>query len=105
MKTIVAKTIKFKDKTYWEPGTEVLITVHRDNPNCAVLTRVSDTQTKRINSLHLCDYFSEFEKFTPEDVEAAICDSVCTSLTGETVEPDGWDSEGFPSLLLACGLM
>ena len=34
-----------------------------------------------------------------------VCDSVCESVLGETVEPDGYDSEGSPSWLLALGMI
>jgi len=33
------------------------------------------------------------------EIEDAVCDSVCPSIGGETVEPDGWDSFGAPSWL------
>lgn len=32
-------------------------------------------------------------------------DGVCESVFGDRVEPDGWDSEGSPSWLLALGLI
>jgi hypothetical protein len=34
-----------------------------------------------------------------------VCDSTCESLDGCTVEPDGTCEHGFPSWLLAMGLM
>jgi len=40
-----------------------------------------------------------------DEIEDAVCDSVCLSIGGETVEPDGWDSNGAPSWLLALGLI
>ena len=36
-----------------------------------------------------------------KQLERWVCDSVCDSVFGSQVEPDGWDSEGSPSLLLA----
>lgn len=105
MKTVVTKAIKFKDGTSWKEGTEVIIEVPRDNPSMALLTRTSDMQVRKIHSLNLSSYFEEFEPFGMSDVEEAMMDSVCPSLTGDSVEPDGWDSEGFPSILLASGLI
>ena len=32
-------------------------------------------------------------------------EGICKSLSGKTVEPDGWDSDGTPSWLLALGLI
>jgi hypothetical protein len=38
-------------------------------------------------------------------LEHWVCDSVCDSVFGNQVEPDGWDHEGSPSWLLALGLV
>lgn len=38
-------------------------------------------------------------------LEHWVCDSVCDSVFGDQVEPDGWDSEGSPSWLLVLGLI
>ena len=48
---------------------------------------------------------SAFIPPTADEIEAAVCDSVCLSVGGETVEPDGWDSAGSPSWLMALGLV
>jgi len=48
---------------------------------------------------------SAFISPSMDEIEDAVCDSVCPSIGGETVEPDGWDSEGSPSWLLALGLI
>lgn len=48
---------------------------------------------------------SAFISPTMDEIEDAVCDSVCLSIGGETVEPDGWDSNGAPSWLLALGLI
>ena len=58
-----------------------------------------------INTLRLGRYFKGFDTFCPEDFEEAAMDCVAPSMTGERVEPDGWDSKGFPSILLAAGLI
>jgi len=38
-----------------------------------------------------------------EELEACVFDSVCTSITGSTVEPDGHGPDGAPSWLLLLG--
>jgi hypothetical protein len=38
-------------------------------------------------------------------LEKWVMDSVCKSVAGKTCEPDGWDSEGFPSWLLIMGII
>lgn len=42
---------------------------------------------------------------TFEDLERWTYDSVCESVLGETVEPDGYDEHGSPSWLIAYGLI
>lgn len=40
-----------------------------------------------------------------EDLERLVCDSICPSLTGDSVEPDGHGPDGAPSWLLVLGLV
>jgi hypothetical protein len=40
-----------------------------------------------------------------DELERLVCDSICPSLTGESVEPDGHDSHGAPSWMLLLGLV
>lgn len=40
-----------------------------------------------------------------DDLNRWVWDSVCDSVAGEQVEPDGWDSNGYPSWLLALGMI
>ena len=42
---------------------------------------------------------------TEEDLAEAVCDSVCETPNGTTVEPDGIDSDGVPSWLMIHGLI
>tara|TARA_R110002020_G_scaffold19364_2_gene67097 strand:+ start:5736 stop:5963 length:228 start_codon:yes stop_codon:yes gene_type:complete len=46
-----------------------------------------------------------FETPSFEEIRGWVFDSTCESLAGETVEPDGVDPDGFPSWLLAVGLV
>lgn len=54
---------------------------------------------------HLYVHFEEFVEVTMDMIQEAMMDGECLSMTGDTVEPDGWDSEGFPSILMAAGIM
>lgn len=45
------------------------------------------------------------ERPTTEQITDWVTDSVCESMLGYTVEPDGIDEEGSPSWLLALGLI
>ena len=42
---------------------------------------------------------------TMDQIEAWVCDSVCDTPSGETVEPDGHSHYGEPSWLLLLGLI
>jgi hypothetical protein len=44
-------------------------------------------------------YFEEFIELTYEVLQEAFFDK-CVSLTGQEVEPDGYDEKGFPSVLM-----
>ena len=46
-----------------------------------------------------------FDVPTFEELEGWVFDSVCETLEGGTIEPDGWDCEGCPSWLLVLGLV
>ena len=40
-----------------------------------------------------------------DELHSLVCDSICPSITGESVEPDGHDSHGAPSWMLLLGLV
>lgn len=44
-------------------------------------------------------YFEEFIEITHHVLQEAFFDR-CVSLTGQEVEPDGYDEKGFPSVLI-----
>ena len=104
MTTNLDRSIKFKDGSSWEAGTPVRITVKRDRATMAILTN-NKGEVRKVRRVNLSFWFNEFDTFTSDDLQEATFDGVCPSLTGASVEPDGWDSEGFPSLLLACGII
>lgn len=105
MKTFLKNSITFKDGSVWIDGTQVYIYVKQDQPRTAYLSQVEfPLDVKKVHSVNLYKWFEEFEKYSMSDIEEAVMDGHCPSLTGQDVEPDGWDSEGFPSLLLAAGM-
>ena len=107
MKAILKRSITFKDGETWNPGQTIIITVNPDRPMTAQLISHINTDYgnyKKVRSAHLYKWFDEFQSFTIDDLEEATIDGICPSLTGDMVEPDGWDSEGTPSILLACGM-
>lgn len=48
---------------------------------------------------------SAFRAPSIEELEEEYSDSVVQSVAGHRVEPDGWDSHGSPSWLLALGMI
>ncbi len=107
MKAVLKRLITFKDGQTWNPGQEIIITINHDRPTRAQLISQVNTDYgnyKTVRSANLYKWFDEFQSFNMDDIEEAIMDGACPSLTGDMVEPDGWDSEGTPSILLACGM-
>jgi hypothetical protein len=103
MRTTLRKSITFKDGTIWEAGQDVIIEVKKESPSRAILCLNGAPKTVRSASLH--KWFDEFISFNMDDLEGAVMDCSCPSLTGVEIEPDGWDSDGFPSILLAAGVI
>ena len=58
-----------------------------------------------ILSIKLGKYFDDFINVDEKEIEAACQDEVVPSLRGFDVEPDGHDEEGWPSILLAAGII
>lgn len=106
MNAITTSQITFKDGSVWEKGTRVNISVNPDRPTVAVLYNLNTEAEKRVRSIRLYRWFAnDFISIDEHDIEECIMDDVCPTLTGDMVEPDGWDSNGFPSLLLAMSLI
>ena len=88
------KAIKLKDGSTLPKGLPV--TFCQDNPSrCLVQGDRLEPYRVRVTSA-----------FRAPSIEALSEDtSVCESVAGETVEPDGWDSHGSPSWMLALGVI
>ena len=101
----VDRTIKLANGETVPAGVEVQIFVERKRPTFAKLY-YSPVGDIRINCANLWRYFDDFIKPTEDAITDALCDGVCPSIfQGVDIEPDGWDSDGFPSLLLALGMI
>jgi hypothetical protein len=48
---------------------------------------------------------SAFHPPSLDELQDAVNDGICPSVAGDSVEPDGWDSHGSPSWLLALGMI
>lgn len=70
----------------------------------ATWAKDGEAQTTRISALSAAKAL-EIEAPDEEQIKAWVHDSVCESILGERVEPDGVDEHGSPSWLLAMGLL
>ncbi len=102
MKCKLSSPLILKDGTNFPKGASFNVKVNKDKPTVAILTAASGREIK-IRSIGLSRYFKEFDK--PNFNSEEMMDSIVPSLTGESVEPDGWDEHGFPSMLLAAGMI
>lgn len=88
-------------------GERISIRVMENEPNMAYFLDVDTSECiGTLTSHKLWHYFEEFPK-APRlaDLQESLAVGCCPSLLGEEVEPDGWDEQGFPSYLLATGLI
>lgn len=103
MNATTTKEIKFKAEKNLAPipaGTECQIVFNNGNPVCHV--HAPGREPVRIACESLPNYFAnDFERPSMEQLGEWVNDGVCESLTGDTVEPDGWGPDGAPSWLLA----
>ena len=85
-------------------GTSVEVVIEKGFPT--IMTIKGPEFSVRCRSSNWNRYFSTNPK-PPSDkmIEKWTYDSICKSLNGKTVEPDGWDSDGTPSWLLALGMI
>ena len=105
MRAKLVNQISFKDGSIWLKGQTVIIDINHDRPTMAQLEN-SEGTTKRVRSISLYKWFDEFIQVSMDDLEEAAMDGSCPTITGySNVEPDGWDSEGMPSILLAAGVI
>lgn len=105
MKLIVDREIKLANGNAVPAGTMVNIFVEKKRPTFAEFF-YQPVGAIRISCANLHNYFNDFINPTDEVLMEAVMDGVCPSIySGYDVEPDGWDEEGFPSVLLAMGLV
>jgi hypothetical protein len=93
-----------KDGTTISKGTKVSVSFDQDRPHVARITLPSG-KVVTTKAIRLMNFVTGFVRYTQHDVNNAMCDDICPSLRGYDVEPDGWDEEGSPSLLMALSLI
>lgn len=101
MKT-TEKTITMKGGLVIEKGTEVNITpaMLKNGRKCHPSLCTLEYKGQRYG----VRYTSVFGEPSIEDIQEMVMDGNCTTPSGDTVEPDGHDSHGFPSWLIIFGM-
>jgi hypothetical protein len=89
------KSIKLKDGSTLPKGLHV--TFQPDCPSICLVHGTARDYRVRVTSA--------FRTPSMRRLEEWVCDSICESVAGDNVEPDGWDSNGSPSWLLALGMI
>ena len=90
------KQIRLKSGVILPAGLPVRF--YKDRPNaCTVANPDGKAYLVRVKNAFEVPSINELEDFAS--------DSVCPSIFGHTVEPNGWDHKGSPSWLLALGLI
>lgn len=95
------KELKFKSGLVIPVGGHAEVKPVEGKPWLASITY--GIQFTMVRSLKLWKYFKGFKK--PAANFGIYNDSAVPSLTGEMVEPDGYDSKGWPSMLVAGGFI
>jgi hypothetical protein len=105
MKQKLKKQMILKDGTTYAKGTMFEIKPpSEDKPSVAIIVDPAGREI-RVGSASLYKKFSGFENPTAAMSDPDFDSCVVPSLKGEMVEPDGWDENGWPSILLAIGMI
>jgi len=105
MKTKLIQPLKLKSGAEFPIGTPVSVYPHLNDVHAQLFVDGS-FEPIIIRIVHLFRYFPEFIEVSPESIDEAMMDGECPSMTGETgIEPDGHDSDGWPSILAAAGII
>lgn len=101
MKTTTKKELKLKSGTVIPAGAEIDVMVPQDRPTVAVVDYGSGKF--KIKTALLSAISDSFIKPTEKMLDGYLEKGSCPSMAGETVEVDGWDEHGMPSVLMALG--
>ena len=105
MKTQLINPLKLKSGVEFPSGTPVSVYPHLNDVHAQLFVDGS-FEPITIRLINLYRYFPEFMEVTQEAIDEAMMDGECPSMTGETgIEPDGHDSDGWPSILAAARIL
>ena len=105
MHTTAKGQIKLKDGRIFQAGEKFNVVPSIERPDFSALCfpQIGGAAFK-IQYTRLPKLFEDFHPITESELEEAVFDCYCPSITGQDVEPDGHDEHGFPSWLLALGI-
>jgi hypothetical protein len=101
MDDLTIKPIKLKDGSEIPTGAQISWS---KGQAAVTWSQDGEVRTGRISALRAADVLG-IEKPSDAQVSKWVIDSVCESILGAEVEPDGFDPQGSPSWLLAMGLI
>jgi hypothetical protein len=105
MKTNLIRPLKLKSGVEFPIGTPVSVYPHLNDVHAQLFVDGS-YEPVIIQMVNLFRYFPEFLEVSMESIDEAMMDGECPSMTGETgIEPDGHDSDGWPSILGVAGII
>jgi hypothetical protein len=99
MKTTNTSPIKFKDGKIIAVGTVCELSFTGEN-NIVTVNGVY-----RLSAGRLPRYFKKFKAPSMKTLEKWSDEGIAKSILGRRVEPDGYDSDGSPSWMLAIGII
>lgn len=101
----VKKNITLKDGTVIGAGTRGSLRFNEQSPRQAIVDFDTRPNTK-LGVANLFDYFGRpFMKVPSMSTLSRMADGLSKSVTGKTVEPDGYGPDGSPSWLLILGMI
>lgn len=105
IKLVTSNPIKLANGETVPSGELCTVEVDKRRPTVARLWAPSVGDFS-VQCRNLWRYFGEFLQVTDDMIEEAIMDGDCPSIYDfHEVEPDGWDPHGFPSILVAMGII
>ena len=98
----VKEEVGFKSGRKWEKHKRINIRPHETHPS---LVTIDDGEMVYSVHVDILKSFKEIQWPTISEIENMIYDGDCTTPAGNIVDPDGHDSEGWPSWLIMLGFI
>ena len=100
------KELKLKDGTIYSKGERFCVNrPDQDRPTIATIDHLESGRQIKIPSARLHKYFPGFKAPKASMMDPDFDSAICESIKGGICEPDGGDDAGWPSVLLAAGMI